>query len=176
MKNNKFLWLIVLLQLLGLLFIGYLFFTKETQQTAFISMGKVVSDFELSKELDAKIKVVQGARKNILDSLEIVVQQLSLKLQKNAASKKEQLEFDAKRQEYLLKQRQFTEDNQHLQQQYQEQIFKQLNQYIEEYNKDKDYDFIFGAAGNGVIMAAKPGNDITEEIIVFVNKRYKGAK
>lgn len=38
----------------------------------------------------------------------------------------------------------------------------------------KGYRYIFGAEGSGVLMYADERNNITKEVIEYINARYKG--
>jgi outer membrane protein len=53
-------------------------------------------------------------------------------------------------------------------------IWTQLNQYITEYGKTKDYEYILGANGSGSLMYADSTLNITEEVTAFANKKYSG--
>lgn len=77
---------------------------------------------------------------------------------------------------YLIKENQFNQENQGLFDQYNEQIWKQLNQYIEDYGRDNGYDYLLGASGQGAIMYANEAQDLTKEIIFYVNNKYSGKK
>lgn len=76
--------------------------------------------------------------------------------------------------EYRLKQQQFTEDNALLTQQYQEQISNQLNQYLKDFTAANEYDYIFGATGDGSLMGAKDAYNVTDLVLNYANQRYKG--
>ena len=46
-----------------------------------------------------------------------------------------------------------------------------LDQFLEEYNKDKGYDFIFTYTESGAILYANDALDITQDIIDGMNKK-----
>ncbi len=52
-------------------------------------------------------------------------------------------EFASLRQEYISKQKQFDEDNEKIKQQYYDEVWTQLNQYIQEYGKKYNYEYIY---------------------------------
>jgi len=56
---------------------------------------------------------------------------------------------------------------------YQMDIWKQINQYVEQFGKENNYDFIFGAMGNGNLMYARGSKNITSEVIQFINDHYE---
>jgi outer membrane protein len=49
-----------------------------------------------------------------------------------------------------------------------------MSQYINDYGKKNNYDLILGADGSGTLMYSKAKYDISEEIIIFINNKYKG--
>ena len=54
---------------------------------------------------------------------------------------------------------------------------ERLDNYLEEYNKDKDYDYILSYSKTlGNILLAKDVNDITAEVTEGMNKAYKEEK
>ncbi len=55
-----------------------------------------------------------------------------------------------------------------------EAVLTKVNAFLKEYGKKKGYAFIFAANGNGSMAYADEQLDITEEVIVQLNKAYKG--
>lgn len=143
----------------------------------YINTAEVYSEFGLKKELEVKLKNVEAERKNILDSLRLSFDMLSAKLQQEEKAAPESLErLNRIRQQYLQKEQEFSEDNQALADDYTEQIWQQLNQYIKDYGKKNNYRFILGANGDGAVMYADEGDDITKLVNEYVNSRYAGKK
>lgn len=58
-----------------------------------------------------------------------------------------------------------------------EEMYKNLLDYIKEYNKAHDYHFIMAyTAGGGNLLYAKDSLDITNEIVAGMNDRYRRTK
>lgn len=147
------------------------------QKVAYVDLNEVYNDFQLKKELESKLKNTQNQRKTILDSIRIQLNLLKAKV--TSAPKPDEdfiRQFEYKRQEYLLKEKQFSEENDNLSQQYTDQIMKQMNQYVEDYGKSKNYDWIQGAKGDGGLMYVNKKFNITKEVLEYINSRYKGEK
>ncbi len=53
-------------------------------------------------------------------------------------------------------------------------IINQINSFIQEYGRENGYDFILGSTDNGNILFAKKGDDLTDEVIEYINQRYRG--
>ena len=151
----------------------------QKDKTAYVDISKVYNEFELKKECEGKYTHIENARKTILDSLEITLNMLSQRIRSNHKKDKNELEaqiqeFELKRQDYLLKKKNFEEDNDRTAKKFDEEIWKQINQYVKDYGKENDYTFIFGAEGSGAVMYARETKNISEEVIKYINSKYKG--
>ena len=147
------------------------------KRIAWINVNKVYSEFQLKKELESKFTTTQAARKKITDSLELELRILSKQIQQEGEKAKDKISvFEAKRGFYLNKKNEFDTDNEQTQKNFNDQILKQITQYVKDYGKEKGYTIVFGAEGSGAIMYAKDAIEITDEAIVYLNQKYTGAK
>lgn len=145
------------------------------EKLGWVNISKVYGEFSFKKELETKLMQTQSARKKILDSLEFELNVLSRTIQSEQGKDKNSISiFETKRDQYLEKKNQFETDDQQLEKNYNEQILNQLNQYLKDYGKDKEFRYIFGAGGNGSLMYAQEADDITTSVIQYVNEKYKG--
>jgi outer membrane protein len=55
-------------------------------------------------------------------------------------------------------------------------VLNQINEFIVEYSKDHGYDYVFGTTSDGSLFYSKEKNDITEEVLEALNKKYRGEK
>ena len=175
MKKLNIIILLSALVVLSIAFSSYVFVNQP--KVAFVHVQDVYNEFDYKKELENKFETIKTARIRILDSLEIQINVLAKNIQNSEVNK----EMNMQNYQYLVaqyqnKQQVFTEDNQAVSEQYTEQIWNQLNQYIEEFGKENNYDFIHGADGSGSVMHANQGYNITDELKNFVNERYQGGK
>lgn len=165
-----FLWSIVILQTFSLLFLWY-----SKPKNAWVNIQNVYKDFEYKKELQAKLETTQNARKFILDSMELELKAIQSQLQKAGKIERELMTiFEARKETYLSKRNLFEEDNAMMVKKFDEQIITQLNQYIKDYGEKHCYNYIYGADGTGTLMYADKGEDITEAIKEYVNRRFEG--
>ena len=167
-------WNILALYILifGFAVVGAIILTQQ-KRTAYVVTTDVYDKFQMSKELNEKIKKLEDTRKNILDSL---VFKLKMKQQsiENSKGKDVQMinEFEGMKQEYFMKQKQFEEDNAKIKDQYFDQIWTQLNQYVQEFGKKNSYVYILGATGQGTLMYADETINVTNDLVEYVNQRY----
>ena len=172
MMNRILVWMAIIVIGAGLI---ACFITRE--KTGFIDIHEVYQKFDLKKELERKFKTVQEQRKIITDSMELNLKLLENKLRTvKSISDAEAADFQSRRQDYLQINNRFEEDNQQLTAQYDKEILKQLNQYVHDYGIEKGYDYIFGNDNNGAFMHADKKLEITEDVIRYINDKYKGIK
>lgn len=158
--------------------LGAVFFVYQSnhKKMVYVKIGELYEEFQMKKELENSYTMVQTERKRQLDSLELELKMLDKKIS-DVGERKDLVElFEGKRENYLLKKKQFEEDDAQMQQQYSEKIRKQLNQYVMDYGKETNCDYVFGAEGSGALMFSKENNDVTKEVIAFINDKYKGLK
>ncbi|MGV3597033.1 MAG: OmpH family outer membrane protein [Bacteroidota bacterium] len=151
------------------------FIIKPTQnKTGYVQLGKVYDEFELSKTLNAQFKQITGAKKNYIDSLEFQVKAIYTKVSANKSDTKLQEEFEIAQRHYLYQKEQFEQSVGAMEEEYNNKIWKQLNEYVSQYGKEKGYKYVFGADGSGTIMYGGEAEDITLAVITFVNEKYQG--
>lgn len=145
---------------------------KKTDKTAFVDVNKLFMAFELKQSLEKKLETIQKQRQLQLDSLE-----LDLKLFYNKINEKDKSSierFQLMRKNFLNAKQEFEAEKQKLANEYDNQIYIQISQYMKDFGKTEGYSFIFGANGNGNLMFAKEEKDVTEQAIKFINAKYKG--
>lgn len=156
--------------LFGLIFIGT-YTIKNNKKVAFINTSEVFNAFKMTKEIDAEVKKIEDKKQSILDSI-------ADKLKKIDAGviKSDENNFNFLKKEFLTKRNQFADEISKLKQASIEKIWKQINQYLIEYGKEKKYDIIMGATGEGSLMYAKENINITKETTEYLNEKYEGVK
>lgn len=145
--------------------------------SVYVINAELYNDFEMKKQLEARLVSVQQQRKNILDSMALRIEMRTQTYRANGASDTvEANSIRSLQQEFYMRQQQFEQDNNAMTTQYEEQIWKQLNQYAQDFGKEKGYTILFGANGDGGIMYADQSANVTEELKAYANEKYKGSK
>ncbi len=139
---------------------------KNDKTIYFVNNGKLYDGFTLKINYEHQIQTLRSTRRNMLDSMELNIKQLEAK----------QMTEEAKYAEayYVEKARSFEEEEENLLGEYNQQIWKRLNSYAEEFSKEKKIDILFGATGNGTLLHADAAIDLTDELVKFANNRYAG--
>lgn len=156
-----------------ILIFSILFISCNQEKKGYVQASKLYNEFEMAKELNKKLEQSVEIKSQILDSLKFELKQIELQIGTNQ-TKDLIRRYKLKQEEFLYKEKQFNEDAIRQQQLYTEQTTTQINKYILEFGKQNQYDYIFGANGNGSILYAKDDNDITSEILIFINNKYQG--
>ena len=143
-------------------------------KVGYVDIPKVFNGFEMKKEFQEKYKKTETLRKRVLDSLSFDLQLSAKKLKANEKDPTLINEFDLKREYFLKQKEQMQQDNTALSSQFDKQILEQMSQYVIDYGKKNNYDLILGADGNGTLMYAHDKMNISDEITIFINNKYKG--
>lgn len=146
-------------------------------KTGYVVISEVYNGFELKKDMEKEYLATKNARQKILDSLELEIKLIQTKVSGKAVIKAaDTIGYGDLVNEYILKEKTFEEDNTALSQKYDEQIITQLNQYVKNYGEAYHYTYIFGTGGNGTLMFADENENLTEDVIKYINEKYNGEK
>lgn len=161
---------VLLFSLIGLCTAIYI----KIPKTAYITTSKVYDNFHFKNELETKFEKVKVARSHHLDSIKLRLQLKYKELEGQDQQSTEWENFRLMREQYFSKEAEFEKLSAELLQQYNDQIWERLNQYIKEYGEQNGFTYIFGASGEGSLMYALEGENVTDQIIDYVNERYEG--
>jgi outer membrane protein len=168
----------IIIGLLSLMLVAalvVLIFNPGQEKTAYVELNKLFDEFKLKKELQGELEKIKTARKNITDSLEFELKVMVKEIQAEGQKDKARIaQFELKREQYVEKKKQFEADNSAVGKQFDEQIIGQLNQYVKDYGEKNGYTYIFGADGSGFLMFSAAKKNLTEEMKIYINERYKG--
>lgn len=131
-------------------------------KVAFIESARVFDEFEMKKEYDKLLENELAPETNLLDSLDQLAERY----------KQDSVSLLRIRRDYYLTQQQYDAKFNNLSADYTAKVYEKLNASIEEYGKAKNYNIIFGSSGGNVMFVSDDDN-ITTEVIAFINKEYK---
>jgi outer membrane protein len=144
-------------------------------RVAYVDNAKLFESFVGKKEMEARLKKQEGSAQAVLDSMQLDIKAMEAKLMdKHDAGLKDR--YQQKAMAFLQMQEEFMGKHESLGQQYTNEIWNQINQYVQDYGKLHKYDFIYGASGTGSMMYADEDFDITEKVLQYVNNRYAGGQ
>lgn len=175
-KANYKLYILVLINIF--IVTGYFIYDIATKpKYGYVDLKIAFDQFQLKKDLESKYLVITKERKKVLDSLYVELEKFSYELNSSKDPQKEKIiAFNKQKEDFYSKSKQFEEDNNALTGKYDSEVINQLNQYVKDFGEVHNYTFIFGSNMDGSIMQAKEQNNVTEEIVAFINDRYNGKK
>ena len=153
--------------------INHLLLNNSTESTGFVQLEQLFEEFKMKAEVQAKYDNIENSRNLLLDSLKLKVESYSSNYKISKSSQDKQ-RFEYYASELYRKQQEFNEKNAVLSEEFNKQVWSRLNQYIEQYGEDYDLDYIHGVSGSGNLMYGNPDKDITDAVIQYCNKKYKG--
>lgn len=175
--KNKFIYVPILMILM--LSAGFLWIDSE-HGVVYIDNQKLFEGFELKQHLERNLKQVEEKRKVTIDSLKLVYDGWTKKLDSIPSQGKDAAMLLIKVRQFedhiRMKEAEITRKNELDAREASDQVWKQLNQYVADFGEAKGYDIVFGTSGNGNIMYGKKSMDKTAEVIIYVNEKYKGKK
>ena len=151
---------------------------------AYVEIDSVMANYNMTKdmvkELEAKGKQYDSELNSKTKSLQQNIQDLQYKAQRGleVRSKLEQMGQQLQLEEQNLYKLRDTYGAQ-LQEENTVLLRKSMNsimEFLKEYNKDKQYTYVFGNQFDGKILYANPGLDITKDVIKGLNDKYEAEK
>jgi outer membrane protein len=153
--------------------IVYLLSSKP--KTGYIVIEEVFDSFQFKKELQKKFEKTKIVSDKIIDSLQFELQISAGKLDKTKNPEKEEVrKFELKREEFFKRKQKSEEGMQNLSKEYDKEILAQLNQYVKDYGNANGYIYIFGNDNNGTLMFARDAENITKQVVEYINSKYSG--
>lgn len=136
---------------------AYIFFLAPREKKGYIDNQRLFNGFSGKAMLEEKLETLGRSQRSQLDSVAVL------------ASSGNAVKYESLHQQMS---EDFAVNYQQVSTRYTADIWKELNKYVSEYGKQNGYDFIFGATGDGSLMYAREGKDLTDEVIKYVNERH----
>jgi len=172
MKKLNYLFFAITLFCLGAVL--YILNQDTEEKTAFFLSAEVYNEFDYKKELEIDLNKTQNEAQRVIDSLELDIQMTANALKMQEPTQEQIHMFERKQQNYMEFRNQIESGYGVKSEEYYNQIWDRINNYVQDYGKENGYVFIFGANGDGSIMYAHESKDITTEIIEMINNKYAG--
>jgi outer membrane protein len=156
------------------------FYFQSSAHPVYVDINKLMQGYERTKivraEFEAKAKTLNAN----VDSL-LADWQDELKRYEKERSSMTEKELELQQELLANKQQQINNYQQAIQKQIQQEdqkssqtLVNDINDFVKAYGEEHGYDIIFGANGQGNIMYASKGSDLTEEILTELNAQFKG--
>ncbi|MEZ4850691.1 MAG: OmpH family outer membrane protein [Bacteroidia bacterium] len=152
----------------------------QAPKVGVIDNARLLSEFKATQEAQQQMKASLNARKFQIDSMGIKLKTEYERLidKKDQVSKtsyqEDEKAFLRLRDEYGKMSSVYQNQASAEEQEKLAQITTQLNAYVQEFAKTKGYDYILGANGSGNVWYMQEGEDITDQVIEYANRKYEG--
>jgi outer membrane protein len=138
---------------------------EVSDQVVFMENATVFESFEMKKDYDKIMEKEMTVESSLLDSLGVLLNQ--------AQGGSDSLVVYKLRRDYYMAEQIFNEKFEEFSTQFTAEVNERLNSYIEEFGKAKKYPIILGSAGQGNVMYVEKSKNITDDLIKFINSKYK---
>lgn len=152
---------------------------KESQKIAFIDSTELMQDYKAVKELEKEIEKKQIDLQNKFQQIALEYDKEEKEFQ-NKVKKMSRKKADARYQELMYKQQQINQgyqaENANLQKESQEKmdkIIEDVKDFVADYAKKNGYSYVLGSNDSGNVMYGDSQHDLTEQLLVSINKKYK---
>jgi outer membrane protein len=125
---------------------------------------KLFDQFKMTVEAKRKGEQLFNENKKVLDSMYAVLQD-----PKTPAPEKQRLS-----EQVITGREQLQDFNEKYAAEQSAQVWSRITSYMNEFAREKGYAIIVGK-GTSNVLYAEDSKDITEELIVFLNKKYDGS-
>lgn len=148
----------------GLIVFLLIYFYGSSSTVRYVSMTQVFDEYKLKDKYAGELAALEQKSNGKLASLQQELKKYS------AGPKASPSVIEKLNQNILDAQQVLTEEYTKKKQEYEGQIWSEINAKVIAYGKEHNIDFILGAKGDGNIMYASDSKDISKEIIVYINQ------
>jgi len=160
--------------------VGSLFFSQFSSELVYVDVNEMLEGYKRTAIVRAEFEKKATTMKANVDSL-VSGWQNDLKAYEKERSKMSKKEIELKQELLANKQQQINNYQQAIQKQLAEEdqkatqtVINDINDFVKDYGKKKGYKIIFGAVGNGNIMYAQEGTNLTPKLIELLNAEFEG--
>ena len=137
----------------------------KQEQFVYVDKQKLFDNFQMTKDLKIIGDKNFKAKKAILDSLYLKLQEELPYVEKENTMKL-----------FVTKRDELDQFNQTFAINETQKIWNRINSYIDSYSEEKKYILVLGSDSNDEILYANKKIDRTSELTEYINKKYEGFK
>lgn len=154
--------------------------TSNEFKTGYVDSAKLFKDYEEVKDVESKLKIKADEKGKAFDGEVADFKKEAEGFQRTAAQKgqawaeQKAKELQRREQELQFKQNTLIQELQKEQGEQMDLVVKKVKEYIAEYAKKNNFEYVFNTDDASTIIYSKDGNDITDIILKELNAKYKG--
>jgi Skp family chaperone for outer membrane proteins len=149
---------------------GFNYLTVEG--VAYVNLHEVFDQFEMKKELQKDFDTRVSAEQKIIDESRMAVATLKLRWE---SDRQNMALYDSLTTFWQMSELQEKERENSIAlmtEEFDAQIHDQMQQYLDDFGKNKKVKILLGVMDNGTILHSANGVDLTKEAIEYVNEKY----
>ena len=152
-----------------------------TLPIAYVNVDSLLMNYNFAKDLnEALMRIEENSRASLTQrerQLQTAAQDFQRKLENNAfltqqRAEEEQMRIQKMGEEYQQMAQKLSNELGLEQQKLNIQLSDSIRGALKDYNEKRNFEVILSNTGSDNILLAQPKYDITDEVIVFLNKRY----
>lgn len=172
MKTIKVLLIALLALNVGL--VSYLFYSARGPKVAYVDNIALFNGFQFKKERQAEYEKQKGHFQGQLDTLRMMHISIEQALAQNPGDAQLQRRLAYSQENYQMTNQVFAHKLDSIDGVFNTEVWNKINSYVNEYGKEKGYDMLLGASGNGGLMYGSEAYDATEDVLAYINEKYEG--
>lgn len=145
-----------------------IFFTlrilESDKKIVYVDSVKLFDGFVMTKEMKRVGEKEFNSRKSVLDNLYSNLQSPTI----SASEKKELM------QQFIQRKEELEQFNETFGAEQSTKIWSRIKSYTAEFSKDENYRLVVGSDNKQTILFADEKIDVTNELLIYLNKKYEG--
>jgi outer membrane protein len=135
----------------------------SSKEIAFVDISKLTENYKYKQDMEGSAAKSLHQTKSTIDSLKLL-QHMQVRTGANLT----QIDSLVARAEYAFNQY-YMRSNQEIS----KKIWDRLNPVITQYGKDRNLELLIGANGAGTVLYGSEQQDVTDDLISYVNTKYE---
>jgi len=158
-RNNVLLYTLLLAVLL---LSGWTIYGEiRNRRVAYIDVERLVNSYDFKKDIEKDASKNLFTIQHAIDSLQLIRKTMNQPIPNH-------IDSQLARAKYV-----YEEYYNASTKQMNQRIWERLNPVIQEYGKEKGLELLIGATGNGSLLYADKGRDMTDDLADYINKKYE---
>jgi outer membrane protein len=141
-------------------------FTHTNTKIVYVDNEKLFDNFNMTKELKRSGEKEFNSKKTVTDSLYKKINSSGITL-----SEKKVL-----MQQFIQSKEDLEQFNQNFALEVSTKIWSRIHSYTSEFSKENKYQLIIGSQNKQSVLFADENIDVTNELLIYLNKKYEGYK
>ena len=148
--------------------------TDSNGKEVYVVTGELHQNFDYQKELNEEYLLFKSTKEEEVKKFAESLNMLKVKIESQDYSEQELYDYQVGLNRLQIAQQDLNQELTNLNGEYNAKIWEKLNVFVKSYGNENDCSIIFGADGDGNIMYAKDMLNVTEEVTIYCNQKYKG--